>query len=199
MHDNRRKGLGVSNLIGLVGAKRAGKDTVADLLVPWGYERFAFADRVRQALLEVDPTFDVAVTGRRVRLSDLVKLHGWEGLKEHPHFGGELRGLLQRHGVAMRRVAPAVWVDAVMADVEWLLDLGTRCVVSDVRFENEVEAIRQRGGIIVRVRRREAEAVRDEHVSEQLWHRDDLVDVNIYNDGTIGQLDEAVHERIVTH
>lgn len=137
-------------LVGLIGKKRAGKDTVAATLVDeFGFERVAFADPLKSIALLLDPIISVdriEPYGEQVsRLSDVVRFGGWEAAKEVP----EVRRTLQRLGVAVRS-----------EDEDFWLRLGVRAatrsrapgvVVTDVRFPNEAHKILELGGTLVRV------------------------------------------------
>src|SRR4051812_26641864 len=72
--------LGGDMLIGLHGFPGSGKDTVAELLGGYGYERIAFADKLREALLGLNPVVLVE-GGRGIRLAPLVRAHGWDRIK----------------------------------------------------------------------------------------------------------------------
>lgn len=170
-------------LIGLLGKKRAGKDTAAKFLVEdFGYVRYAFADPLKAAALATDPI--VSSYPAEVRLSQVVKLRGWEHAKETP----EVRLYLQRFGVAMRQhVNPSVWLDATMCPV---MDEARPVVITDVRFPNEADAIEAAGGILVRIVR--AEAPNDDaHVSETALDGRECVAL-IVNDGPMESLRSAV-------
>lgn len=169
-------------LVGVVGAKRSGKDTLAELLVArHGFVRLAYADSLKLFLLAVNP-----LVGRGMRLSDVVDLIGWDAAKERP----EVRRLLQETGLAARTVlGPGVWLEPVMRRAgEVRAGHGWPVVVTDVRFPNELRAIRSDGGLVVRVRRESAEAVEDSHVSEALW-RSVTPDVEVDNNGPIEALE----------
>ncbi|WP_025275009.1 hypothetical protein [Haloglycomyces albus] len=127
-------------LIGLTGYARTGKTTVADILVrDYGYEHRAFASKLKQILREMNPT--IGYHNLDELLSD-----GEEHVKRYP----EYRRYLQRLGHACRRhLGATVWIDALVRD--WNPSADT--VISDVRYLNEADAIRQRGGFIVRVTR----------------------------------------------
>lgn len=147
-------------LIGLIGKKRAGKDSVAATLVgEFGFVRYAFADPLKATMLALDP-YLAEWEGHPVRLSTLIEEHGWERVKdEYP----EARRLLQAHGVAIRdHVDVDVWLRATMRRVE----AETRpVVVTDVRFPNEADAIEAAGGVLVRIHRA-AVTSSDTHPSE---------------------------------
>ena len=174
-------------LIGLSGVARSGKDTVAGFLVAErGFHRVAFADALKAVLADVDP-----LMGSHTRLHDRLE-HGWELAKSEP----EVRMLLQRLGVACRNhIGSDVWVEAVFARIEEAMDNEgpSRWVVSDVRFPNEAEAIRSRGGQVWRVERPGFGPVND-HVSESAlaagFHFDQVVE----NDGTLADLRAVVLE-----
>jgi len=193
-----------ASLVGLVGKKRSGKDTFASALVDNGWARVAFADPLKATMLDLDPEVPVkhlshgsAILAGYWRLSALVKLVGWEAAKEVP----EVRRLLQAHGVAIRQhVDPDVWVDAAFQAVDrfrqgdeiksWdgtlLLDTSRSVVITDVRFPNEAERIKEEGGKLVRIVRPGLDTS-DEHISETAL--DDFpVDITVANDSTVNDL-----------
>lgn len=159
-------------LIGLHGFSGAGKDTVAKILAESGYTRIAFADKLREALLGLNPVVMVE-GGRGVRLAPLIRSHGWDTVKRRVP---EVRELLQRLGTEAGRNIHGndVWVRLALSPV--LPD--DNCVITDVRFPNEAAAIRARGGVMVNVVRPGCGAVND-HVSEQPLP----CDYTLHNDG----------------
>ena len=167
-------------LVGLAGYARTGKDTVAQILVDdHGFERIGFADKVRDF---------VAASSEGVRA--VVKSQGWEAAKSDPN----IRGALQRCGMAAREViGEDVWVEAAFRD----LQPGGRYVVSDVRFENEVEAIWDRGGVNFRINRPGTEPING-HVSETALDQV-ILDNAVWNDGSIGDLRDRVEELVDTY
>lgn len=164
-------------IVGLIGAKRAGKDSVAGVLVEQlGYRRFAFADALKAVALDAHDG-----------LGALVSSVGWEAAKDD----GEVRTFLQKLGVAVREhVDEDVWVNVV--ELGLVRYGGYDAVITDVRFPNEVAMIRRRGGYIVRVDRPGIDES-DAHVSEQLY-RTVTPDVAIENSGTL----EALAHRTVS-
>jgi len=150
-------------IIGLSGYARSGKDTVAGMLMGLhGYERVAFADKIRELLYEMDPL--VMHNYMDFRLQDVIDSKGWEIAKtEFP----EVRRLLQDLGVGARKLfGDTFWVDQVVGQFGhswWGYD--TNVVITDVRFTNEAQAIKGKGGQIWRINRPGTEAIND-HVSE---------------------------------
>lgn len=175
------------SVIGVFGSAGAGKDTLASTLVTLGYERVAFADRLKAVALSCDPWIRRPKANNGYsRLSHIVEMVGWEVAKTaFP----EVRKFLQDLGVAVRdNVGQHVWVDAALRSAE-----GKNIVITDVRFPNEFEAVRAAGGKLVRIDRPDhgvltADAAK--HISETAW-RNETPDYVINNNGTLDELAAA--------
>jgi len=179
-----------SVIVGLCGRKRSGKDTLAEELVErYGYTRVAFADPLREMLLALDPVVEQGDYTRTLRVSDMVATRGWEDAKAHP----EVRRLLQRLGTEAGRVTLGenVWIDAARRKID---AIEGPVVVTDVRFPNEADAIKDWGGYLARVVRPGYESSDDTHVSESAMD-DYLTYADVQNDGTVTEL-KAKAERI---
>lgn len=195
-------------IVGLSGYARSGKDEAAKVLVEeYGFTRIAFADKLRDFLYALDPIVDRKPVYRRgllgrfrrpvayatTRVQSVINMHGWDGYKESP-YGPEIRGLLQRLGTeAGRQVMwDSIWIDAAFADT----DPNGNYVITDVRFPNEAEAVRQRGGVLWRIERAGVGPVLNEngvaHASETSL--DDYEDFVQYlnNDGSLEDFQEKV-------
>lgn len=162
-------------LIGVSGLAQHGKDTVAQFLIDeYGYKRFAFADRLKQLAIELNPQlvreFNSAppLPWRRIAgdfyyttLAGLVDVKGWDEAKGLQ----EVRRFLQELGTRCRDTfGDNVWIEALYDD---LYEYSETCrrrplepgsfapgvVISDVRFPNEVDFIRREGGIVILVQR----------------------------------------------
>lgn len=138
-------------LIGLVGPIGSGKGTIADLLVErHGYIKESFANSVKDSC--------AAVFGwdRAMLEGDTPESRAW---REQPDewwskkFGREFspRLALQLMGTEAGRDVfhPDLWVHTVMRRCK----PENNYVIADVRFPNEIKAIRDSGGKVVRVRR----------------------------------------------
>ncbi|UIW13508.1 deoxynucleoside monophosphate kinase [Arthrobacter phage Lizalica] len=144
-------------LIGLIGKKRTGKDTFAAKLVrDHGYVRVALADPLREAALALDPimgTFPLNVEGivrtREWRLSDVIEELGWEKAKDYIP---EVRRTLQRLGTeSIRSLDDQFWIRTAFQRIDALRAEGKPVVVTDVRYPNEADAIRDATGYLVRI------------------------------------------------
>jgi hypothetical protein len=173
-------------LIGTSGYARSGKDTVANILVgSHGFTRVAFADILRDAVYTLNP-----FVGPWTDLQSVVDQHGWEYAKtDGPKYQHEeVRRLLQVMGtdVGRRLFGDNVWVDSLFSTLEPEKDY----VVSDCRFVNEADAIRARGGQVIRVERPGTAPING-HLSETAL--DDYgFDHRLINNGTLGDLALAV-------
>lgn len=164
-------------IIGLGHAARTGKDTCAQLLTEHhDYSRVAFADAIREFVFATDP---------RVRLS--VNLHGWDAAKVNDP---EVRRALVDVGNGAREIiGKDVWIRAAMQRMT-----SGRTVFTDMRYPNEVEAIRQVGGLVVKVERPGVEPL--PNVADQALADYDGWDAVIVNDGTLDDLRVRLDELI---
>lgn len=168
------------HIIGLAGYAGSGKDALADMLVSLdGFERRAFADPMKEFLVKLNPLIWRTGIGMNT-LENIIRDEGWDRAKRHP----EIRELLQRLGTEAGRgvLGEDVWVNALFEKpIKRLL------VISDVRFPNEAKAIKERGGIIIRVIR-DGLGPANNHPSESAYQKNDYV---IFNNGTKADLYEA--------
>lgn len=182
-------------VIGLTGAAGSGKTTVARHIVEtMGGERRPFAGPLKQML----QTF---LEDQGAGMAMAIRMVSGD-LKEEPtdYLGGRTpRQAMQTLGTEWGRgLSPTLWVDAwrhgiERASLQASVDgVPALIVVDDVRFPNEVEAIRQLGGLIIRIDRPGSglEGAAGRHASET----EDLgePDMFIKNTGTIDQLHELV-------
>ncbi len=166
-------------LIGLCGAAGAGKSTAAAHLRRHGFERIRLAGILKD-MLKVLGLSDEQVDG---------------SLKETPCalLGGKTpRWAMQSLGTEWGRqlISESLWIDAWAAKVN---ACGQNVVVDDVRFPNEVDAIKRRGGYLVKITGRGVALATGGHASETM----DLdVDEEIANDGSIEEMN-ALLDRLV--
>jgi hypothetical protein len=168
-------------LIGLVGKARSGKDTFARGLVERGYTRVAFADPLREMVERLDPVVHDEDQHLADRLSSVLAVYGWEGIKD-TCFGPEARRLLQEFGQAVRSLQPDFWLNAGLKKATLAVGNGGAAVITDVRYTNEADAIQKAGGVLVRIVRPGLEST-DTHASETELDRYP-VDFTVRNSGT---------------
>ncbi len=182
-------------IIALSGYARSGKDEAAAVLVEeFGFTRVAFADKLRDALYALNPIVDMnrlysetEPDGPPIYLQEVIDHYTWDHYKES-HFYPEIRRLLQRMGTEMGRQTlwDSIWVDAAFANVP----SNAKVVVTDARFENEAQAVLDRGGKVWRVKRTGVGPFND-HPSEtslDKWAFDTVID----NDASLS----AFHKKV---
>ena len=166
----------MTQLIGITGKARAGKDSFANALVQCGYQRVAFADALKLA------TAVIANEPIHLFFDEVTKEYHTDAL------GMTRRKALQAVGKAVRdSLGEHVWVNRALAN--WKSQGKPLTVVTDVRYPNEADAVRALGGIIIRINRDGSGLDGDlgAHESERRLS-DDLVDIEVFNDGTVGEL-----------
>lgn len=175
-------------IIGLSGYARSGKDEAAKALVEAGFIRLAFADKLREVLYALDPIVDNNSNSHGpITVSKVIDAVGWDGYKE-TEYGPEIRRLIQRLGTEAGRntLWDSIWVDATMRQIE----PGKRYVITDCRFPNEAQAVKDAGGDVWRIQR-DGVGPANDHPSEislDDWDFDGVV----ANNGTI----EEYHRKI---
>lgn len=171
--------------IGLHGFARAGKDEIAKILKDFNYNRIGLADPIRESLYILNPW--VKVGYGFAKLQSLVDEKGWETLKESEP---EVRGLLQRFGTEVGRnlLGSNVWI--TIANQKIKKNDYSHVVISDIRFENEVEWLKSNKGILIKVKRPNVNSV-NSHISDK-GIDDDMCDFIINNDGTLDDLKNQV-------
>ena len=171
-------------IIGLVGRKQVGKDTVANYLQKrHGFKQYAFASPLKKACQVLYQLTEEQVTSNS--LKEVVDTR----------WGKTPRQIMQYIGTDIFRthVDPDFWIRHFRV---WLADQG-RCniVVSDCRFQNEVDAVRDAGGIILHIRRNNNHhhGTTDGHASEQ-DHNIQNISYTVYNNGTLDSLYAHIEE-----
>lgn len=164
-------------LIAFTGPAGCGKTTAAKYLV-WrhGFVRIRFADPLKLMLTALG-------------LSE-AELDG--DAKERPSetlCGRTPRWAMQSLGTEWGRdcISKDLWTRAWKRECE---RIGGSVVVDDCRFQNEAEAIKNNGGLIVRIVGR-ATKIAGDHISE---HGDIPARVIITNDGTVEDMQKQIDD-----
>lgn len=181
-------------IIALAGFAQSGKDTVGKMLVNKGYNRLAFADAVRDATYAFNPIVDFKVEGncfRFVRLQEMVDEIGWERAKTECT---EVRESLQKMGTEVGReiFGKDCWTNIIKRKLEDFPELDF--VITDTRFPNELELIREKSGVSVRVLNNRVTSVNN-HVSDAYLEG---VQLELNNHGSLEELEENVNKLLTT-
>lgn len=178
-------------IIGLHGKAGAGKDTAAEMLqsfLPEGSTRtVAFATPLKEA------------AKAKFGLSDW-QVNTQEGKKELvPALGKTVRQLLELEGTESTRhvYGDNFWIWRMSQEVDKAFKENTKVfIITDVRFENEAQFVRDNGGLVFQIDRElEKELATVSHASAQPLPRE-LVDISIDNNGTIEDLTNTLKELV---
>lgn len=165
-------------IIGIHGFARSGKDTIADYIVDnYGFKKIAFADSLREALLTLNPYVPIE-HGSFKPLKVIIEDLGWEVAKiKYPI----IRQYMQTFGsdVCRKIFDEDIWVRLALKKT----DDVSRTVFSDVRFENEVENLRKRNAILIKVTRLGVNSVNDHESDKGL--PDESFDYVVKNDSSL--------------
>lgn len=140
-------------IIGIVGNIGEGKDTIADYLVSQhNFKRESFAGTLKDAVSAVFGWDRSMLEGQTTESREWREQtdQWWADRLNIPQLTP--RFVLQQWGteVCRRSFHDDIWVASLENK---LRKVGTNVVISDCRFPNEFEAIKNAGGIIVRVKR----------------------------------------------
>lgn len=171
-------------LIGISGKFSSGKDTlVAEIL-----NYFEKHGRKNAHLKFADPLKKACAIIGGTRLEDNYSIEGKEKMIEG--LGMSIGRMQQVVGTILREhLHPDVWVLPVIQFYKNNPD--TVCVVSDCRFQNEANLIKQHGGVLIRLNRQNRPLVsgRDpNHISETDLDDYEDFDLIIDNNGTIQEM-----------
>ncbi len=198
-------------LIGLTGFLESGKDTTFGFIKEWAEEngkmayRVAFADKLKQSAanaLGFRGTIEECVefcNELKLDGSLLVMSDGFHAGRRQ--FSG--REYLQWYGTEAHRDVFGFdfWIDQALGRPEETQAVAlvpdAFCVVTDVRFDNEARAVRDRGGRIFRVIR-SVNVMPGTHDSE-VPIDDSLVEETIYNESTLEHLRQTVYTVMNRH
>lgn len=205
-------------IIGLGHKKQVGKDTVAKILryITWEKENgfivdekyiaqelqksyaeefnnikwitMSFADKLKEVASIV---FDI----RKECWNDpLVKA----SLVSNYNLTG--REILQKIGESFRKeISPDIWVNSLFSSYDSLNYrersgdiIKPNLIITDVRMPNEAQAIKNRGGILIKINKETG--YKDSHISETALDDYDGWDYVIDNNGTLEELIDKVEE-----
>lgn len=159
--------------------------TFRDIVTTWNRE--SFAKRLRRCL------YTITGDDRIFALDDETK-NSLSTIKDAEGNYYTIRQLLQKFGTEVgRNISSNLWVDALMNDYIKAKSDGYEedWIVTDVRFQNEANAIRENGGILIRINRNTG--LNDTHISETALDDYKDFDLVIDNNGTLDELIDKVY------
>jgi hypothetical protein len=140
-------------IIGFVGFIGSGKDTAADYLVNFhGYRRDSFANTLKDAVACVFGWDRVLLEGRTKEAREWREQVDtwWAERLNMPNLTPRLMLQLWGTEVCRNGFHDDIWIASLENKMRKTTD---NIVISDVRFPNEIKAIHNAGGIVVRIKR----------------------------------------------
>lgn len=151
------------NIIGVMGFKSSGKDTLARQLIQHGYQKFAFADTLKDVLSVVFGW------NRNLLEGDSNISREWRELPDE-WWEEKLNWFSEENQIIKSlfpRFTPRVAMQMIGTDLFrkhfndsiWILSLENKIkkipnvIISDCRFPNEIKMIKDNGGYLIRVKR----------------------------------------------
>ena len=156
------------NIIGLCAKKRAGKDTLAKHLIDnYNYTKYAFADPLKKSCQEIFLLNEEQMDGNLKETVD-------------ERWGVSPRVMFQKVGTEIFReklidvfpemepIAKNLWVYRFKKWYEQELKKNNnlKVVITDCRFPNEINIVKELGGVIIKIERNNNNSM-DSHVSEK--------------------------------
>lgn len=172
-------------IIGFLGQKHSGKDTCAEFLVKnFNFERFAFGDSVKDICRILFGFNDEQLYGNKKEEIDLrLNITPRETFQKIGTEFGQyiIHEILPNLNIEKR----TLWTQILDN-----IDKSKNIVISDVRFQHEINAIKKNGGIIIKINRNTNKNIFNQHSSEQEIHNisSSNIDFFICNDDTLDNL-----------
>lgn len=132
-------------LIGLVGKKNSGKTTVANYLQEKGYEEVVYAEPLKR-VVEIIFGFDYDML-----LGDTPEKRQLRNTLRDPIWNMTPVQAMQQLGTEVFRenFDKETWIKIAGRKIDTFRNNGKCVIVSDVRFENEMEFVRRMGGHLI--------------------------------------------------
>jgi len=177
-------------LVGIGHKKRRGKDTAANRLVDkHGFVRVSWADALKEAC-------------RLIFHFNNEQLYGNLKEKVDPRWGRTPRWILQTFGTEACRdnIDTDIWVKSAWLRIEaiWKDNPQQGIVVPDVRFVNEANFIKEKGGVLWRVDREIPDDENSNHPSETSLDGYDKWDQTLNNNSDLRNLYGGVDSALET-
>jgi len=183
-------------LFGIAGRKGHGKDACADIMVstdPTNVVKVSFADPIKEACAALF-SFSHAQLHDTKAKETVDPRWGITPRRAMQYLGTDL---IQKH---MDPLLPGIgnkfFVEAMRHRIlnVWQTNVDAIVIVSDVRFQHEVDVIHELGGYVLRVTRPSLDSGLDTHASETCVDTLTGINEDIANDGDREDLEGAIKE-----
>lgn len=183
-------------IIGILGQKRCGKDTVCDYLVNnFNFKKVAFADKIKEVASILFDLSEEELNGNKKE--DILNDYNISPREFYQKFGTEImQNDIYKYLPKLEKKIPKklFWTVSTFNKIKKLQSEGhDNFCISDVRFKHEVDYIIKNGGIIIKIIRKQS-IVDDKHKSECEINKieSNNISYTIYNNNYIQDLYKIV-------
>jgi hypothetical protein len=197
-------------VVGIHGKARAGKDTLANFLIDYfkdnynkKFLRLAFADELKNMCKDHFNLTDDQLWGDHKETPDKRYYKGISpnncglGLSKLPSSYWTAREIMQEMGTFYRKISYDFWLDKIDNHISTLNERDFQgVIITDVRYKNESEYIKENGVLIKIVRDDKAVIHGSDHASEVSLDSlpESYFDIYFENDGDLKDLKRAAGE-----
>ncbi len=133
-------------IVGILGLKGSGKDTIGNYLIEkYNFEKIAYAGALKDAIC--------CIFGwdRNMMEGATEESREWRE-KIDDYWGFSPREMMQRIGTDLfrKQIKDDIWIKSLKLKLE---KMKNNVVITDCRFNNEIDLIKEKGGIIILVER----------------------------------------------
>ena len=138
-------------IVGILGLKGAGKDTIGNYLIDnYNFEKIAYAGALKDAICCIfgwDRTMMEGSTEESRKWREEVD----------PYWGFSPREMMQKIGTDLfrKQIKDDIWIKSLKLKLEKMTQgpfkMKNNVVITDCRFKNEIDVIKEKGGIIILV------------------------------------------------
>lgn len=174
-------------IIAFLGQKHSGKDTCAEYLIKnYNFKRYAFGDPVKEVCRILFGFNDEQLYGSKKEEYDTrLNITPRETFQKIGTEFGQyiIHEILPNLNIEKR----TLWT-RILDDI----DKSAHIVISDVRFQHEIDAIKKNGGIIIKIDRNTIQNDFNNHASEQEIFNisSSFINFTIENNGSLNELYE---------
>jgi len=191
--------------VAISGQARTGKNTLAQMIVDNGlpnhklilgdpqYKVVAVADPIKNMVMQMVPNADPECLWGQSELRSKTIPGDLKDLDGAPL---TYRRALMDMGSLGRKYHPDIWLNALVQDAYKNQSLKAY-IVSDVRFPNEINYLKEHGFHMIRLKRLGTPQIDDVSETAQLGIPDSFFDDVIENDGTLSDLNQRAE--IIVH
>jgi|APLak6261659701_1056019.scaffolds.fasta_scaffold00028_10 hypothetical protein len=173
-------------IVGLAGKKGSGKSSLAKMLIDKNkYYRYSFADPIKKMVRSMLDDYDIDFDSIEIDKDSFIE-----------PCRNSYRHILQTLGTEWGRklLCHDIWIKLMSKRLDYDHE---NIVIDDVRFQNEAEMIRDRGGLIIYISREYSYSI-DRHESE-INFIPSKNDAKIENNGNLENLYERAFSAIISH